>query len=105
MPQLVEPTTPDAQREIIRQSSGRNRHRSRNRSARSALRFPGLSDRAELRGITRNDRHVRSIRPTKTGHMLQPSFVASSGNDWVTFDCADGHYTARWRMRRWVLPM
>jgi hypothetical protein len=36
--------------------------------------------------------------------MLQPSFVASSGNDWATLGCADDHYTARWRMRRWVPP-
>ncbi len=26
-------------------------------------------------------------------------FLASSGNGWVTLDCTDGHYTARWRMR------
>ena len=55
MPQLVEPTTPDAQREIIRQSLRRDRRRSRHRPARRSSGFSGLSDSPELWRLTCND--------------------------------------------------
>ena len=63
MPQLVEPTTPDAQRGDHQTGSGRDRHRSRNRSARRTSGFSGFSDSAELGGITCHDgMSSRSVR-------------------------------------------
>ena len=63
MPQIVEPTEPEAQREIIRLAAGRNRHRNRNRSARRSFGFPGLSDSAELWRISSHDgMSARSVR-------------------------------------------
>ena len=83
MPQLVEPTTPDAQREIIRQSLDEIAA-----EVATALRDAHL-DFPVFLTVPNSGTHlqrwpVRSTRPTETGHMLQPSFAGSSGNDWAT---------------------
>ena len=90
MPQLVEPTTPDAQREMIRQSLDEIATEVARHSRRSSG-LSGFSDSPSQWGFACND--GMSSRPVRqqTGHMHPRSFVASSGNDWVTFSCADGH--------------
>ena len=80
MPQLIEPTTPDAQREIIRQSLGRNRRRSRNCSARGTSGFSGLSDSPELRGLSCND--GMSSRPVRW--RLVACFSHRLSHHWAT---------------------
>ena len=82
MPQLVEPTTPDAQREIIRNSLRRNRRRSRNFTARRSSGFSGLSDSPELGRFACNDgmssRSVRWRLVTCFSHRL-PDHRATTG--------------------------
>ena len=83
MPQLVEPTTPT-------HNAKSSDYRSDEIAAEvaTALRDAHLDFPVFLTVPNSGDSlprwHVLSTRPTATGHMLQPSFVASSGNDWAT---------------------
>ena len=103
MPQLVEPTTPEAQHEIIRQSLDEIATEVGTALHDAHFDFPVFLT-VPNSGDSLATMAVLSIRPTATGHMHPPSFAASSGNDWAMLDCAESRCTARWRMRQSVPP-
>ena len=76
MPQLLEPTTPDAQREIIRQSLDEIAADVATALRDACLNFPVFLTVPNW-GTRLQRWHVLSTRPTKTRRRRQPSFARS----------------------------